>query len=70
MVKAAAGAAASADLYLRSVIVWEEHWRQRLSLGLARGHVKLMLGAMATAQSSSAGDKGRKASPKWSTTDC
>ena len=36
-VEQVAGAQASADLYHWSAMMWGEHWRQRLSLGLARG---------------------------------
>ena len=50
--------------------MWGEHWRQRLSLALARGQADLVLEAVLVARSSSAGAKGRKASAEWSSTDC
>ena len=65
-----AGAQSSADLYHWSAMVWGEHWRQRLGMGLAQGQARLVLGAVAAARSSSEGARGRKASPEWSLTDC
>ena len=70
MVETAAHAGASADLYHWSAMVWGEHWRQRLSLALARGQASLVLGAVDAARSSTVGALGRKASPEWSPTDC
>ena len=65
-----AGEQSSADLYHWSAMMWGEHWRQRLSLTLARGQADLVLEAVSVARSSSAGAKGRKASAEWSSTDC
>eukprot|EP01051_Picozoa_sp_SAG22_P019401 SAG22_NODE_3566_length_1633_cov_1.734416_1_plen_115_part_00 len=62
MVGKVASSQSSADLYHWSAMVWGEHWRQRLSLGLARGQASLALEAVAAARSSSAGSRGRKAS--------
>eukprot|EP01050_Picozoa_sp_SAG11_P012113 SAG11_NODE_1327_length_5194_cov_9.461237_2_plen_135_part_00 len=70
MVARTARAGASADLYHWSAMVWGEHWRQRLSLALARGQASLVLGAVAAARSSAVGAPGRKASSEWSPTDC
>ena len=69
-VEKVASAQSSADLYHWSAMMWGEHWRQRLSLGLARGQADLVLSAVETARSSSTGAKGRKASAEWSPTDC
>ena len=45
----------SADLYHWSAMMWGEHWRQRLSLELARGQASLVLEAVSTARGSSTG---------------
>eukprot|EP01051_Picozoa_sp_SAG22_P002887 SAG22_NODE_134_length_18372_cov_33.054944_7_plen_78_part_00 len=70
MVGRVATTQSSADLYHWSAMVWGEHWRQRLSLGLARGQAGLVLEAIATARSSSEGSYGRKASAEYFETDC
>ena len=51
-VEKVAGEQSSADLYHWSTMMWGEHWRQQLSLELARGQVDLMLGAVSVAWSS------------------
>ena len=65
-----AGAHASADLYHWSVVVWGEHWQQRLRLVLARGQASLVLGAVVVARNNAVGASGRKASPEFSETNC
>jgi hypothetical protein len=50
--------------------VWGEHWQQRLSRVLARGHASLVLGAVAVARHNAARASGRKASSEFSETDC
>jgi hypothetical protein len=46
------------------------YWEQRLGVELARGEASLVLGAVASGQANAEGISGRKASPKWSLTDC
>ena len=61
----------SPDLYHWSGAEWRQHWRQRLSLRLAKGLAALVLGAVETARcNADNGSKQVKASLEWTETGC
>jgi hypothetical protein len=64
-----AGAQASADLYHWSAMVWGEHWQPPEPCARTRAG-EPRAGAVAAARNNAAGASGRKASPKFSETDC
>ena len=70
-VEAVAAGQSSSDLYHWSGAEWRTHWRQRLSLRLAKGHAALVLGAVATARNNAdSGSSAVKASLEWTETGC